>query len=430
MGEFGIATRVAQPEEGLPSLAGAAPPPPEASRSRPLPPLPRPSLRAASRPAARGGAGGDDGLPARVSARRADDGPPEERAGARHADRRRQDDPDHVGELRHRTLARVRHPRRRRKRLPPPRRARAGGRRVWSSWISARRTAPRSTGGASRAQELDDGDRITIGGTELVFGRSHPDVTLRSTPTRPCSGSRSPSSCSSTSSSGSSCARRRAGSASAPQETIVLSARRRTSCAALRPASRRRVARARAAEPGAAGGDRDRAEGADAPRARRREHDPPRRRRLVSSRHATIEAATDGLWVEDVGVDQRHVRQRRARDDRAAPPAGRRRPDRTDRPAGRGMRTSGARAGSPTRAGGGRRTRTRSSASRRSSRSPTAWAARRRARSRRGSRRPRSRSGAADAHGEEALAAPYGRRTPGSTGARSTIRPRRAWGRP
>ena len=65
VGEFGIATRVAQPEEGVPSLPAPAQHPPGASRSRPLPAAPgAPSRRRApARRAPRSGAVDDDDLP-------------------------------------------------------------------------------------------------------------------------------------------------------------------------------------------------------------------------------------------------------------------------------------------------------------------------------------------------------------------------------
>ena len=68
------------------------------------------------------------------------------------------------------------------------------------------------------------------------------------------------------------------------------------------------------------------------------------------------------------------------------------------------MRNRAARARSPTRAAGARTTRTRSSASPRSSRSPTESAAPRRARSPPASLPPRSRSACPARFGEETLA--------------------------
>ena len=143
VGEFGIATRVAQPEEGVPSLPVPAPHPPEASRSRPLPSLPRSPRRRLLPPGARVGPVDDDDLPARAPGPR----PRQSHAGARAAARGRDDyaggpcPPDHLTQLRDRPLPRMRSPRHGRQRVPSPRRDRARRARCTSSSTSARRTA-------------------------------------------------------------------------------------------------------------------------------------------------------------------------------------------------------------------------------------------------------------------------------------------------
>ena len=83
------------------------------------------------------------------------------------------------------------------------------------------------------------------------------------------------------------------------------------------------------------------------------------------------------------GLDERHLRQRRA-SHRAPQALLRRRDPRRRRPTSASSDDARSRdRGSPTPAGAGVTTRTRTSASRRCSRSPTGWVARRRARSRR-----------------------------------------------
>ena len=143
VGEFGIATRVAQPEEGVPALPVPAPHPPEASRSRPLPSLPRSPRRRLPPPALESAPSTTMIYPRARLARRLG----RATAGARAAARGRDDyaggpcPSDHLTQLRDRPLARMRSPRHGRQRVPPPRRDRPGGLGVRRSSTSARRTA-------------------------------------------------------------------------------------------------------------------------------------------------------------------------------------------------------------------------------------------------------------------------------------------------
>ena len=114
----------------------------------------------------------------------------------------------------------------------------------------------------------------------------------------------------------------------------------------------------------------------------------------ASARHARFEPRRDGVYVEDVGSTNGTFVNGIRLDARAAARARRRRPHRRDRPEVRAMSGRELRRGSRTPAASAATTRTRSSASRRSSRSPTAWAARRPARSpRRSPPSTRSRDG-------------------------------------
>ena len=185
----------------------------------------------------------------------------------------------------------------------------------------------------------------------------------------------------------------------APQESIILGRGEAARAARAQLALPRRRALVVLESPALAAGDDDRARRADASIGRggaeRRSGSTATSSRPRSTR-ASSRAAT-ALWVEDLGsTNGTFVNGARSTTPRrlapgdvvrigADRPAGARREDRPRRAA-----VDRHRAPAP------RRTRTRSSASRRSSRSPTGWAARRPARSRRGSRRPRSRSGARD----------------------------------
>ena len=218
-------------------------------------------------------------------------------------------------------------------------------------------------------------------------------------------------------SSGSWSARRPARSSRHPQESIVLPATRRRAPRAVAPAARTPVVRRK---PGARTRKRRRGStsatlvGRGAENAIRLEADT-----TVSNRHAVLEHPHRRHLGRGLGLDQRHVRQRRPRHERAAAAARRRRPDRPHRPGRGGLSVaSDAASGSRTPAAGGGRTRTPMSASRRSSRSRTGWAARRPASSPRGSPRPRSRSPGHAEGGEEVVADSSGRQTPGSSRAR------------
>ena len=121
----------------------------------------------------------------------------------------------------------------------------------------------------------------------------------------------------------------------------------------------------------------------------------------VSGRHATLDTPRGRAVGRGRRLDERDVRERRARHVGATPRAGRRHPDRPHRPPRRGIdRATRTRSGPDATPGAGAaRTRTRSSASRRSSPWRTEWEARRPASSprawpRRRSRRARSPSGA------------------------------------
>ena len=145
VGEFGIATRVAQPEEEVPSLP--APPRADAGPERldRRPPSPRPApLRApvAAPPSSR--TVRDDDLPAAGAGARGARGRAGPRAGARDrdADARRPRPPGHsrsvvIGRSRECDMRVVG-----RQRLAAARRDRPGGRDVLSSSTSARPTAP------------------------------------------------------------------------------------------------------------------------------------------------------------------------------------------------------------------------------------------------------------------------------------------------
>ena len=98
---------------------------------------------------------------------------PEPRARGRHADGRGPEARGHEGERRPRSLAGSRRARVRRQRLASPRRAPSGRRRLLDR-------RPGSTNGVEvNGKRVDrarvrDGDRIVLGSTEVVFGRSLP----------------------------------------------------------------------------------------------------------------------------------------------------------------------------------------------------------------------------------------------------------------
>ena len=341
IGEFGIATRVGQADE-----AGAAPPPAPVRPRRAAPPRPPGTARrAASR---------DDGLPSR-DALAGDDGPsPRRRASRSTLTVDGRDVPLTTEPGRGRPLARVRHPGRGRQRLAAALRARAGGAdRVGVVDLGSTNGTEVNGKRVGDARALDDGDRITIGGTELVFGRSRALVSVarhdRRGAARPQG--RASSSCS-TCSSGWSCAPRRRGlSAGAPagEHRHPGAGGGRASRAAHGIVRRRVVV---LASPALAAGHGDRRSRARPGGTGRRERDPARRR------HDRLEPPRDDRQPRrrplgrGRGLDERDLRQRRPVSRRARLlQRGRRDPDRPHRPPRGGRRESIGRAAGLTDTG-------------------------------------------------------------------------------
>ena len=277
-----------------------------------------------------------------------------------------------------RPLARLRHRHRRPERLPPSRRAHRDGRRLLARRPRLDERHSRSTGKIDRVTARERRPDH-LGQTELRFERlGNPSV-----------GAAARAAmidqvlllfqalflASSTSSSGGSCA--------APAATCACP--RRASSPPARPqpraspgAAEARVARDRDEPVARAGPDLRGRAAPDTIGRSEGERDRLPTDEFASARHARVEPQRDGLWVVDLG-SRTDVRQRRAgRRPRTAP---RRRPrsDRRHRAAGRREARPGRRP--PIPGGSGAATRTRTSASRRSSPSPTGWAAPRRARS-------------------------------------------------
>ena len=152
MGEFGIATRVVAAEAAARSSAASRRPSSRLGATAPQTMIYRPRRLTRARPKVEAAAAAT-------------------RAGGRDAHGRGRV-PGHVGRGRRRPLARVRRPGRRRKRLAPALRvveegATTGRRRPR---LDERHRGQRPT--RVGRERLDDGDRITVGCTELVFGRA------------------------------------------------------------------------------------------------------------------------------------------------------------------------------------------------------------------------------------------------------------------